>query len=79
MSNKSKKGNGNGGDGQSKLAKQRSQVMQMLAKIGPHILPVVFMVDTNTSYARLFCRTPRTTAPSRWFCSIAHSLYSCRL
>lgn len=53
MSNKSKKGNGNGGDGQSKLAKQRSQVMQMKAEIGPHILPAVFMVGTNTSYARL--------------------------
>lgn len=58
MSNKSKKGNGNGGDGQSKLAKQRSQVMQTKAEIGPHILPAVFMVDTNTSYARLFAGLP---------------------
>lgn len=58
MSNKSKKGNGNGGDGQSKLAKQRSQVMQIKAKFGPQILPVVFIVDTNTSYSRLFTGLP---------------------
>lgn len=49
MSNKTKKGNGNGGEGQSKLAKQRSQVKQMV-DFGPHILPAVFIVDANTSY-----------------------------
>lgn len=63
MSNKTKKGNGNGGEGQSKLAKQRSQVKQMV-DFGPHILPAVFIVDANTSYTPFF-RTRKTTALSR--------------
>lgn len=50
MSNKTKKGNGNGGDGQSKLAKQRSQVKQIV-EFGPNILPAVFVVNDNTSYS----------------------------